>query len=382
MILATDERMPMSLVAGGIISRLVRPTTLAIEPYVWEPSNHEIAARYGIDPSSVVRFDTNTAPLPPPCLPSVLRQVGADPRVNEYFDSSYASLIEALSLYTGFGAEHFVIGAGADEILDIVAKTFLNPGDVVVVPVPTYAMYRIVSQTLDAEIRTVPSLPDLGFDVDAIVVAAAGAKLVFLCNPNNPTGKRLPIEEVARLVRSVDCVVAVDEAYAEISGQSALDLVRQAPRLVIVRTLSKAFCLAGARLGYAVCAPETAALANRMRPPNSVSYITAVLSEASVRDLDAMRSNVASMIVEREWLASALARLGLEVTPSSTNFVLVRMLSRDEAQHVYEQCLSRGLVLRFYEANPLLNSYLRITARRRADNERLVDTMAAALQRP
>jgi histidinol-phosphate aminotransferase len=367
-------------VAHQSISRLARPTTLAIEPYVWEPSNHEIAARFGIDETSVIRFDTNTAPLPPPCLPAVLRQVAADPRVNEYFDSSYTSLVAALSAYTGLASQHFVIGAGADEILDIVAKTFLNPGDVVVVPVPTYAMYRIVSQTLDAEIRTVPSMPDLGFDVGAIIAAATGAKLIFLCNPNNPTGKRLSAGEVGRLVESVDCVVAVDEAYAEFSGDSVLRLAATEPRLVVIRTLSKAFCLAGARLGYAVCAPETAELANRVRPPNSISYITAVLSEASVRDLESMRANVAGLIAEREWLSASLTRLGLEVTPSATNFVLARTPSTDAARHIYDTCLSHGLVLRYYEANPLLNSYLRITARRRADDERLVATIEAALR--
>ncbi len=371
----------MKLAANESISRLARPATLAIEPYVWEPSNLEIAARFGLDASRVVRFDTNTAPLPPPCLPAVLRQVEADPRVNEYFDSSYASLAQALTEYTGFGPEHLVIGAGADEILDIVAKTFLNPGDMAVVPVPTYAMYRIVSETMDAEVLTVPSLPDLGFDVDALIAAAAGAKLIFLCNPNNPTGKRLPIDAVARLVRAVDCMVVVDEAYAEISGDSALPLVKDEPRLLIVRTLSKAFCLAGARLGYAVCAPETAELANRMRPPNSISYITAVLSEASVRDLDAMRANVAGLIAEREWLSDALSRIGLDITPSSTNFVLARMRSRDVAKQVYDSCLSQGLVIRFYEANPLLNSYLRVTARRREDNVRLVSTIDEALRR-
>ena len=371
----------MNLAALEGISRLARPTTLAIEPYVWEPSNHEIAARFGIDPSTVVRFDTNTAPLPPPCLPDVLRQVAADPRVNEYFDSSYTSLAAAVSSYTGYGPEHLVIGAGADEILDIVAKTFLNPGDVVVVPVPTYAMYRIVSQTMDADVRTVPSLPDLGFDVDAIIEAASDAKLIFLCNPNNPTGKRVSADEVTRLVRAVNCVVAVDEAYAEFSGDSVLQLVKSEPRLIVIRTLSKAFCLAGARLGYAVCAPETAELANRMRPPNSISYITAVLSEASVRDLHSMRANVARLIAEREWLGDSLARLGLEITPSSTNFVLARAASKDAATAIYGACLSHGLVLRFYEANPLLNSYLRITARRREDNERLVSTIESALQR-
>ncbi|MDB5074576.1 MAG: histidinol-phosphate aminotransferase [Chloroflexi bacterium] len=369
----------MELAVEQSITQLARSATRAIEPYVWEAASHEIAARYGIDASQVVRFDTNTAPLPPPCLTSVLRQVEAVPDVNEYFDSSYASLAQALSEYTGYAPENLVIGAGADEILDIVAKTFLDPRDTVVVPTPTYSMYRIVSQTLDVHVQTVPSRADLGFDVDAIVAAAKNAKLIFLCNPNNPTGLTLPTAEIARLVKSVRCMVVVDEAYAEFSGESALPLVRDEPRLIVIRTLSKAFSLAGARLGYAVCAPEVVDLASRVRPPNSVSYISAVLGEAAVRDTAAVQANVSSLIIEREWLAAALEELGLPVTPSSTNFVLVKLPSAEVAAKVHEACLSQGLVLRFYDANPVLNSYLRITARRRADNVRLIEALRAAL---
>jgi histidinol-phosphate aminotransferase len=241
-------------------------------------------------------------------------------------------------------------------------------------------MYRIVSQTMDASVQTVPSHPDFAFDVDAIIAAAQGAKLVFLCNPNNPTGRKLPIAEIGRIVTSVSCMVAVDEAYAEFSDESALPLVRDLHRLIVVRTLSKAFSLAGARLGYAVCAPEVAELANRVRPPNSISYISAVLSEASVRDNAAMQANVSGLIAEREWLTAALEELGLTVTQSSTNFVLVKFPSAEAAAQVHERCLSKGLVLRFYDANPLLSSCLRITARRREDNVRLMEALRAALR--
>src|SRR5258708_17767179 len=158
---------------AGQLARMARPAIRAIEPYVWEASNHEIAARFDIDASQVIRFDTNTSPLPPPSLPSVLRMVEADPRVNEYFDAAYTSLVHALSEYIGLQPDHLLIGAGADEVLDVVAKTFLDPGDVVVLPVPTYAMYRIHSQAQGASIRLVDAHTDLGFDIDALIDAGA-----------------------------------------------------------------------------------------------------------------------------------------------------------------------------------------------------------------
>jgi histidinol-phosphate aminotransferase len=367
--------------AHQILTSRARPATLAIEPYVWEAANHEVAARYGLDPARVVRFDTNTSPLPPPCLEAVLDRVRAEPYVNEYFDGSYAALGQALADYTGYSPDHFVIGAGADEILDVLAKTFLNPGDRVVIHAPTYALYRIVSTSMDAEIQLLPAQPDLSFDPDALIAAGQDAKAIFLCNPNNPTGRMLPISEVGRIVRGVPCLVIVDEAYAEFAGESALDLVREEPRLIIVRTLSKAFALAGARIGYAVCDPEAAGLANRMRPPNSIAYVSAVLAETALRDLASMRGLVAMLLGEREWLAAELAALGRPVVSSAANFVLAQWPSREAAAAAHEACLREGMVLRYYPDNPLLSSYLRITARTRANNQALVAALRRTLGR-
>jgi histidinol-phosphate aminotransferase len=364
----------MDLAMRGI-AELARPATLAIEPYVWEPANHEIAARYGLQPADVVRFDTNTSPLPPPSLHAVLARVAIEPAVNEYFDGSYAALARALSGYTGFGPEHLVIGAGADEILDVLAKAFIEPGDMVVIPTPTYALYRIVAHTMSAAIRAVPARPDLAFDLDALEDAADGAKAIFLCNPNNPTGGAVPIEAVERLVRRVACLVIVDEAYAEFHGQSILPLVREEPRLIVVRTLSKAFALAGARIGYAVCAPEAAELANRMRPPNSISYISALLGEAALHDLPAMRATVSMLLAQRQALAEALGEMGYEALPAVANFVLARWPSPEVAARTHGVCLSRGLVLRSYPDHPLLGSYLRIAARTPEQTNRLIETL-------
>lgn len=368
----------MDLAVRSDINALARPVALAIEPYVWEAANHEIAARYGLHPSEIVRYDTNTAPLPPRCLPDVLAHATAEPLVHEYFDGSYAALAQALSGYTGYAPDHFVIGAGADEILDVLAKTFINPGDRVVLPTPTYSLYRIVAQAMDADIRSLPPQSDLSFDLDALTAAAEGAKAIFLCNPNNPTGRGIAAREVERLVRRVSCLVIVDEAYAEFHGESVLSLVRQEPRLIVVRTLSKAFALAGARVGYAVCAPETAALANRMRPPNSISYISALLGEAAVGDIPAMRAAVAGLIAQRELLAAALEAMGLQVVPSVANFVLARWPSPEAAAQTHEHCLSRGLVLRSYPGHPLLASYLRITARTPEQTARVIEGLRSA----
>jgi histidinol-phosphate aminotransferase len=360
------------------VAHLARPATLAIEPYVWEASSEEIAARYGLDLGHVVRFDTNTAPLPPECYAAVLDRVRALPLVNEYFDGSYAALADALHDYLGFSPEHLVIGAGADEVIDVLAKTFLDPGEKVVMPAPTYSLYKIVAHTMGAVVQALPSRADLRFDVDAIIAAAAGAKAVFLCNPNNPTGFALSGEEVIRLLRGIEGLLIVDEAYAEFSGESVVPYVREEPRLIVVRTLSKAFALAGARIGYAIAAPEAAALANRMRPPNSISYISAVLGETAVRQRSAMHRAVATLTAERTWFAANLGALGVEVLPSVANFILTRWPSEQIAAQVHAASLARGLVLRSYTGHPILGPYLRLTVRTREQNEALLAVLRDA----
>ena len=367
----------MELAVRRDIADFARPAALAIEPYVWEAANHEIAARYGLRERDVLRFDMNTAPLPPPSLGAVLARAAEEPLVNEYFDGSYAAMAAAIADYTAYSPEHLVIGAGADEVIDVLTKTFIDPGDLVAIPSPTYSLYRICAQTMGATIRALPATPDLQFDLDLIADAARDAKVLFLCNPNNPTGSRIPAAQLAELVRRVPCLVIVDEAYAEFSGESLLPLVREQPRLIVVRTLSKAFALAGARIGFAVCAPETAGLANRMRPPNSISYISALLGEAALRDLPAMRTTVAATIAQRRVLEAALAGMGLPVSPSVANFVLARWPGEGEATAAHQRCLARGMVLRSYPGHPLLRSYLRITARTAEQNAALIEVLGS-----
>jgi histidinol-phosphate aminotransferase len=365
------EEAALAVVARAAVRRL--------EPYTWEPASRALAKRFGLGERDIVRFDTNTSPLPPSSLAAVLQRSIAAPDVNEYFDSAYTDLAAALSAYAGCAPGNLVIGAGADEILLLLALTFLDPGDKVVVPVPTYSMYRIVAETMGAEVQAVPPEEGLHLNPRAIAEAAQGARLVFLCNPNNPTGLRLPLDALDRLATEIRCPLVVDEAYAEFSGESALSLVARHPRLIVVRTLSKAFSLAGARIGYAVSAPEVAALVQRVRPPQSVSSISVHLAEAALADRKAMLANVAALAGERDRLAAGLRRLGLKPVPSHTNFVLVPLASPAQATGVYEACLRQGMVLRTYANSAHLSHCLRITARRQEEGDRLLRAMAENL---
>ncbi len=347
-----------------------------LEPYSWEPSSREIARRHHLPSDQILRFDLNTSPFRPAGWERVLEEECRSGTPNEYFDTSYAELVPLFASYCGVTEDQVIVGAGADEVLDIVAKTFLDDGDAVVVSPPTYSMYAIVSTQMGAGIRRAPLGPGFGLDVDAILAAARGAKLIWVCSPNSPTGTPPDPQRLARLVDEAPCMVVVDEAYGEYAGWSAVPLVPSHPNLIVVKTMSKAFAMAGMRLGWGIAQAEVIGMLNRVRPPNSVARVTARLGAAALQDLATMRANVAAVVAEREPLADALRHAGARVHPSATNFLLAGWEPPGRAQAIADWLESRGLVVRNYAHDPELPGHLRITVRTAEQNARLVATLA------
>jgi len=355
-----------------MLDHLVRESVRAIDPYAWELSSEAVAARHGLRVRDIIRFDLNTSPFPPASWDTAMEAARREGQPNEYFDTSYAELAVLFGAYYGVGTDDLIIGAGADEILDITTKTFLDNGDRVIVSVPTYSMYPIVSEQMGATVQRVPLKADFAPDIDGILAAARGAKIVWHCNPNSPTGNATDPAEMERLIAGASCMVVVDEAYAEYIGWSAVPLIAQHPNLVVVRTMSKAFGMAGMRLACGIAAPEVIGMMNRVRPPNSVSRVTARVGAAALRDLDSMRANVRTVIALREPFADALWECGAHVYPSVTNFLLTRWESPAAAQSVYDWLEARGMVVRNFSEHPLLPGHLRITVRTVEENARLL----------
>lgn len=361
-----------------MIERLARQTVLALDPYEWEASSEQIAARHGLRPRDVVRFDLNTSPFPPASWDAAMEAARAERRPNEYFDTAYAELSALFGDYLGVAPDQLVIGAGADEILDICAKTFLDNGDAVVISAPTYSMYAICARQLGAVVHACPLGPHFAPDVDGLLRAAAAtrAKIIFHCDPNSPTGNATDPADLERLVAEAPCPVVVDEAYAEFSGRSAIPLLARYPNLIVVRTMSKAFGMAGMRLGCGVARREVAALLNRVRPPNSVSVVTARVAAAALRDIPAMQAQVAALVAAREPFAAGLRAAGAHTYPSVTNFLLTCWPDPAAAGAVYDRLEARGIVVRNFARHPAIPGHLRITVRTPEENARLLAALA------
>ncbi len=353
---------------------LVRPAIEALDPYVWEISSTEVAARFGIPVEQVVRFDTNTSPFAPIHLERVLGDFGATMPLNEYPDTSYGPIVSRLHRYTGLPADRIVVGCGADEILDLTVRVFVESGKRVVVSRPSYAMYPVLVQAYGGTLIAVPDREPFRRDVDGLIAAGRGADLLMLCNPNNPTGDLVGRGDVERIVREVACPVAVDEAYFEFSGVTVADLTDRYPNLVVIRTLSKAFSLAGLRVGYALASASMAELLNRVRPPNSVGSLSIALAAAALDAPDVMRANVAAILAEKQRFSAAVAPLVEAVFATATNFLFVRVAAPGRA---VEALLRDGMVVRDLSARPGMRGCLRVTVRRPEENDRFVAALAS-----
>jgi histidinol-phosphate/aromatic aminotransferase/cobyric acid decarboxylase-like protein/imidazoleglycerol phosphate dehydratase HisB len=315
------------------------PETFA--EYTWAPSTEELARRVGLDAFEIVRFDGNTRPLPhPSARPGTIAKALAD--VSGYAHGGHYRLTAAVAGYAGVEPENIVLGAGADDLILLCARAFAGPGDEVAIAAqPTYPLYRIAAGLVGAEVGD-----------DRPVVT-------FACRPNNPTGELDPVPDARPLV--------VDEAYFEYAGETAVPLIED--DVVVIRTFSKAFGLAGARVGYAVASKETAAELNRRQAPLPVSTLSAALALAALDD----PPDVSDELEERERLARGLRALGLEPLPSRTNFVFVPVSDPAETS---DALLRAGMVVR------TLAEGIRITVRDREDDDLLLEALARSLDRP
>jgi histidinol-phosphate/aromatic aminotransferase/cobyric acid decarboxylase-like protein/imidazoleglycerol phosphate dehydratase HisB len=318
----------------------VRVLAPGFAAYRWAPSTAELAREARLDPLEIVRFDGNVPPLPlPSARPGAI--AGALARVNEYPPGGSPELVAAIAAYAGVEPENVVLGAGADDLILLCARAFAGPGDAVTIAEePTYSLFRIAAELAGAEI---------GDD---------GPALTFCCRPNNPTGSLAALPGARPLV--------VDEAYFEYAGETAVGLLDDG--IVVLRTFSKAFGLAGARVGYALADADTAAELNRRQAPAPVSTLSAALALAALAE----PPDVRPQIDERERLAAALRELGLEPLPSWANFLYVPV---EEPETLGRTLLRDGVVVR------ALDGGLRISVRDREDDDLLLEALARALGR-
>jgi histidinol-phosphate aminotransferase len=327
------------------VSGLVRADLADIEPYTWQ----EGWERHIPAGTPVVRLDQNTQPRPPAWYAGSAAWL-AGIGVNGYPDSRYTALREAAAAYAGFPADQVVVTAGADEALMLCALLALSPGDRAYARTPAYAVYGSVTRLAGASLGEEPD----------------GARLTWVCSPHNPTGEDAPGD----VPEQDGGLVVIDQAYLEFGGTDLSGLVRERDDVAVVRTLSKAFALAGIRVGYLIAPQPLARALEAIRPPGSISSFSNALALRALSDVETMRADVAATVAERERMAATLTAAGWRVHPSCTNFLLAD--TGEDAEAWALRLLGAGIVVRTFDALP---TCLRITVGAPQETDLLLRTL-------
>ncbi len=337
----------------------------------------DVAAMTGYQPGEqpgpdeqVVKLNTNENPYPPsPRVLEALRRA-ADEGLRLYPPAlADAVRARAAALY-GFAPEQVMVGNGSDELLTLLMRAVVEPGQAIVYPVPTYSLYPVLAQIQGARTVEVPFPDDLSLPGELF---GRTEPLVFLCNPNAPTGTLVPQPEVRRLAESLSGVLVVDEAYVDFAEGDCLALARELENVVVLRTLSKSFSLAGLRVGFAFGPEALIGGLVKVKDSYNVDRLALAGAEAALADVEHMRENVTTIKATRARLTEGLRDLGLEPLPSHANFVFVRC-GRGRARRLFGALKARGVLVRFF-AGPRVDDALRITV----GTDREIDRLLAEL---
>jgi len=330
-----------------------------------------LAQRLGLPVERIIKLDANENPYAPSAR--VLETLRSFRGYNVYPDPLQRRIRRALSQYLGIAEEWNVAGAGSDELIDLVTRMFVAPGEAILNFPPTFGMYAFSAEAAGARVIDLPRQADYSLKLEGLAPAAREASLIFAVSPNNPTGTPLLRDELDALLETGRPVV-IDEAYAEFAGESYAALVRERPNLLILRTLSKWAGLAGLRVGYMIAAPEIIEVAMKIKQPYSVSVVAEAAALAAIEDRETLFASVAAIVAERERLAAKLRALEVvEVTPSRANFLLCR-LDGLVARDVHRELLERGIMVRYF-GTPLLQNCLRVSVGKPEHTDALIEAL-------
>lgn len=355
-----------------------------ILPHLQNPSGYEgvrpleeIALLGNMKPNELVRLNGNENSFGP--SPKVAEALGNFKDYNRYPDPEQRVLRESLSGYLGVSSGNIVAGNGSDELIDLIIRMFVGPGDNIIEPTPTFGMYRFSANLVKGNVISVPRNENFELDVQKIASAVDGhSKVIFIASPNNPTGNLATKNQIAELLQ-LGIVVVVDEAYHEYCGETVLPLLVDNSNLIILRTFSKWAGLAGLRVGLGVMNAEIARLMMTIKPPYNMNRAAEVALLASLEDKELLLSRITPVIEERKRLSALCAQIdGIEALPSQANYVLIR-LPEERGKEVYLGLADRGVFVRYYN-DPNLVDCIRVSVGQPHETDRFIMALKDLLE--
>jgi len=296
-----------------------------------------------------------------------------DLSLNLYPDSNANLLRSKLSTYTKIPSSQIIVGNGSSEMIELMLKTFIETGDVVLSFEPSFSMYAIYTTIYNGNYQGVPSKADFKLDIDDMITYAKkyNPKLIFICSPNNPTGQIIPQTDIIKLIKSTDALICLDEAYIEFSKQSnsMMSMVDQFENLMVIRTFSKAFGLAGIRLGYLVSNQNLVNELYKVKSPYNLNAVSQSLGVYALSKIDQVNSYTKSIIKERLIVEKALSKLNIKVYPSEANFIFFQSLE----PNLYNKLIDKDIRIRAFSDK--LKNYYRVTIGSQDENKQFIEAM-------
>lgn len=327
----------------------------------------------------VVKLDANENPYPFPAeLARRLGELVGGEVLSRYPDSEATALRRDIAAYMGATPEQIMVGNGSDELILNILLTF-GTGGRVLISNPTFSMYRIHCLVAGAKPIPVPRREDFSLDVPALVRYGKkpDARVVFICSPNNPTGNASTLEEIESVLQAVNCLVVVDQAYLEFGGQDCLPLLQRYPHLLILRTFSKAFALAGLRVGYMIGNPDVLRQIKKVKQPYNLNSFSQAATRLVLENRAIFSQQIQEIIVNRDKLWQELQGLaGVTAYPSETNYILFH--TNYESKAVYQGLLAKGILIRQL-GGPELPGFLRVSVGTPAENQLFIQALTAVL---
>lgn len=325
--------------------------------------------------SNVVKLNTNENPYPPsPTALKVLSEIGPE-QLRRYPDPMGNAFRQAAAEVNGVQPENIMCCNGGDELLKMAFQAFCDENRPVAYPVPTYTLYPVLAKLQNCEAIEIPF--DKEFNLPA-KLAGAGAALTIICNPNAPSGSFIDVDELASLADEVSGVLLIDEAYVDFAEKNCTALVKDFDNVIVLRTMSKGYSLAGLRFGYAIAGPDLIMGLLKLKDSYNVDAIAIAVATAAIRDQDYFRKTVEKVKAERTRLTGQLRNLGFYVSDSSSNFVLAEY-KNGSASEIYEKLARRNIFVRYFDY-PELKEKLRISIGTPEQNDKLLSALKEILQ--
>lgn len=339
------------------LNSLVRTNVKGLKPY------SSARDEYVSDGARMVFLDANENPF--------------ENGVNRYPDPQQRNLKAVLAEQKGVGSERILLGNGSDEVLDLLFRAFCEPGiDNVITLPPTYGMYTVLADINAVANKAVLLTKDYQLDVEAILEAVnEQSKLLFICAPNNPTGNSFSLDDITKLLKEFKGIVVIDEAYIDFSpNESWVSKLDDFPNLVVTQTLSKAYGMAGVRLGICIASEDIISVLNKIKPPYNVNGLTQQKALSRITQTERIASEIRAIIEQKEILLKVLSEIKFvkHIYPSDANFILTEV---DNAEKRYSELLAKGVVVRNRSKQPLCENTLRFTVGTKEENIKLIKVL-------